>query len=154
MQADGFVLSVNARIVTGPTYQADGTQQPTSMVTVAGAVGRFDLESGLDGTGNTQVVLPNAVTETGGGSGFSAADFQDTPLLVSGTGYHLYQLTYDPTTQTASLSVDGTLERTGYAGVTSVSGGTTNSNYGLVFGSLNYGTTNFAAVTITVGGLA
>jgi hypothetical protein len=146
--ANGFILSLRARIVQGPTYDVDGTQQPSAAVAVAGFSGfRFEIALGSDGLGNTLVVLPSAVNQVG--SIFSYEPF-GSPLVVSGTDYHLYQLSYDPVSIEASLFIDGVLQATGYGGA-GVSGGAVANNFGLELGALNLATANFALAKLESG---
>ena len=57
--ANGFVLSLRARVVGGPVYEESGTQLASLDIVVAGFANvRFDIALGLDGLGNTVVVLP------------------------------------------------------------------------------------------------
>jgi hypothetical protein len=145
IDSEGFILSLRARIVSGPTYNASGTQHAAVMATVAGAFNnRFDIQLGSDGAGNTLVILPNSVTDSSDGTSTSSTNYAGAPLVISGTAYHFYQLIYNPTSQTSTLLVDGQVTEKGYAGASIVGGGTTTSNYGLVFGSINFATANFA----------
>jgi hypothetical protein len=151
INANGFVMSLRARIVQGPTYDPNGTQKVSTDITVAGFNGsRYDIGLGSDGNGNTLVVLPTAVTFNRG-TFFSFTPF-GSPLLVPGNGYHLYQLSYNPGTGTAALFVDGVLRVTGYGG-TGVNGGATANNYGLAFGSTDGATSNFNLAELDSGQL-
>lgn len=138
----GFVMSLKARIVGGPTYDPNGTQEISVALALAGFHEslRFDIALASDGQGNTLVVLPSAIAFDD--TTFHYAPF-GSPLLLTGTDYHVYQLSYDPVTETAALFVDGVLQVTGYPGST-VSGGATANNFGLTFGTANNGTANFA----------
>ena len=138
----GFIMSLRARIVQGPTYDRNGTQEVSAFVSVAGfhEFLRFDIALASDGQGNTLVILPSTITFNG--AFFSYTPF-GSPLLLTGMDYHLYQLSYDPVTETAGLFVDGVLQVTGYPG-SRISGGATANNFGLAFGSLNNATANFA----------
>jgi hypothetical protein len=151
INAQGFTMSLEARIVQGPTYDPSGTGIFSVDITVAGFNGsRYDIELGSDGKGNTLVILPSATSFDG--THFSSTPF-GSPLSITGNGYHLYQLSYDPTTSQAALFVDG-VERVGdYLGTT-VSGGATANNYGLTFGTVNDATGNFALASLSVGKLS
>ncbi len=151
IQTNGFTLSLRARVIDGPTYDPTGTQQVSAAIAVAGFSNvRFDIGLGSDGLGNTLVILPSDIIEVGG-STFSYTSF-GSPLLVSGNDYHLYQLSYDPTTMEASFFLDGILRWTGYAGAT-VSGGSVADNFGLAIGALNNATANFALAELKSGQL-
>jgi len=146
INAQGFVMSLMARVVKGPTY--GGTGFFSVDITVAGFNGdRYDIQLGSDGHGNTLVILPSATSFNG--VNFSSTPF-GSPSLLAGNGYHLYQLSYDPTTAQAALFVDGVEELTGYTG-TAVSGGATANNYGLAFGTTNGATGNFALAALASG---
>ena len=152
INANGFIMSLQASIIQGPTYDPNGTQMISVAVGVAGFMDntRFDIGLGSDGQGNTLVILPSAISFNGG-TFFSYTPF-GSPLLVPGTDYHLYQLSYDPTTVTAALFVDGVQQVTGYAGA-AVSGGATELNFGLFFGSFDNATANFALAELDSGQL-
>ena len=114
IQVHGFVMSLRARIIQGPTYDTNSTSLVSGGIAVAGFSGfRFDIALGTDGLGNTQVILPSAVMQLS--SAFSYPPFT-MPLVVPGNDYHLYQLSYDPVSMTASLFVDGVLSATGFPG--------------------------------------
>ncbi len=148
ISAGGFTMSLQARIVQGPSYSAATGNLFSIDETVAGFNGqRYDIALGGDGHGNTLVILPTLVSFSGGV--FSASAF-GTPLLVSGTGYHLYQLSFDAATGQASLYIDGTRDITGYTG-SAVTGGATANNYGLAFGTANLATGNFAFAQLATG---
>jgi hypothetical protein len=143
-------MSLRARIVQGPTYDPSGTQKISTDIAVAGFNGsRFDIGLGSDGHGNTLVVLPKSISFDG--DVFSFAPF-GSPLLISGADYHLYQLSYNPGTGTASLFVDGVEKETGYVGST-VTGGASANNFGLTFGSTDNATSNFALAELQSGQL-
>jgi len=151
IQNNGFIMSLQARVIDGPIYDQQGNQQVGAVISVAGFSSvRFDIGLGSDGLGNTLVVVPDLVNEVGG-STFSYSPF-GSPILVTGNDYHLYQLSYDPTSLTASLFIDGNLQATGYAG-SAASGGAQSNNYGLAFASLNNATANFALAQLESGQL-
>jgi len=148
INGSGFLASVRARIIDGPAWDAAG--KVSAFISVAGfGPRRWDIGLASDGQGNTLVVLPSDVSEINY-TYFSYTPFNNPPLLLTGTNYHLYQLSYSPITQTASLFVDSVQQVTGYQGAT-VDGGTVNSNYGLAFGSVNTGTARFAASELNSG---
>jgi hypothetical protein len=146
ISTQGFTLSLQARVVQGP---ASGSTDVFSVnATVAGFNGfRYDIDLGSDGSSNTVVVLPTQTAYAGGqftGTGGVA------PLVLTGTGYHLYQLSYNPSSGMATLYVDGIARENGYAG-SSVSSGATANNYGVAFGVANNATGNFADVQLAIG---
>jgi hypothetical protein len=149
INSQGFTMSLEARMVQGPTYNPSGLFSVD--ITVAGFNGsRYDIQLGSDGNGNTLVILPSATAFDG--THFTSTSF-GSPLLVTGNGYHLYQLSYDPTTGQAALFVDGVERVSDYLG-SAVSGGATANNYGLAFGSTNNATGNFALASLAVGQLS
>ena len=142
INARGFLMSLEARIIQGPTYDPNGTQEISGAVGIAGFSGasRFDIALASDGQGNTLVILPSDINFHDG-SFFSYTPF-GSPLLIPGTDYHRYQLSYDRATRTADLFVDGVLQVTDYPG-SAVQGGATANNFGLGFGSFDGATVNF-----------
>jgi hypothetical protein len=147
----GFTMSLQARIIQGPTYNPGGNGLFSVDITVAGFNGhRYDIELVSDGNGNTLVILPSLTSFDG--THFTSTPF-GTPLLITGNGYHLYQLTYDPTTGQAALFVDGVESVSDYLG-TAVSGGATSNNYGLAFGVVDDATGNFALASLSSGQLS
>jgi hypothetical protein len=149
INAQGFVMSLDARVVSGPIFDPSGSGLFSIVSTLTGISGRrFDIDLGLNASGNTVVDLANTVSFNGG-SFFSSTPF-GSPVTISGNGYHLYQLSYDPLTATATLFVDGVEEISGYAGA-AVSGGAVANNYGLAFGSVDDATGNFARVELDLG---
>ncbi len=65
----------------------------------------FNLGLSLDGAGNTLF-----------GFNSSGSDFTTISGSVEGTGYHLYEMVYDPNDETVSLFVDGEEKISGFAG--------------------------------------
>ena len=150
INSQGFTLTLDARVVNGPTYSTSGGDLLSVDATLAGFNGaRYDISLGSDGHGNTLVILPTLINFNGGTS-VSATPFGGAPLIIPGTAYHLYQLVFDPATQLASPYVDGVQSVTGYAG-SGVTGGATANNYGLGFGVNNDATGNFALVQLSSG---
>lgn len=151
LDTSGFVMSLDTRVVQGPVFDPTGSAKSSVFASLAGLNGsRFDIELGLDANGNTVVVLPDSISFNAGGF-FSSTAFGS--LVITGDGYHLYQLSWDPTTGTADLFVDHKKVISGYKGST-VSGGATANNYGLAFGATDDGTGNFALVELDSGQLA
>jgi len=148
ISTQGFTLSLGARIVQGPALGSNGLFSVNA--TVAGFDGfRYDIDLGTDGNSNTTVVLPSQTTFSGGLFGGTSTV---APLVLIGTVYHLYQLSYNPTSGTATLYIDGIARENGYGG-SGVSGGATANNYGLAFGVVNNATGNFANVELAIGQL-
>jgi hypothetical protein len=136
----GFTMSLEARAVSGPVYSG-----PSNEPIVAGIVGfgsvRYDLELGLDANGNTVALLASNVITNADGS-FS---IPGVSVTLSGNGYHLYQLAYNPTTQKADLFIDGVDRIQGYQGHSD------NPFTGFLFGALNHGTANFNLAKLETG---
>jgi hypothetical protein len=142
----GFVLNVKERVVQGnaPIYDA---ANPAVIGVVALSTGskRFDIDLGVNSAGNTVVVLPNYVTVSGGIGITPGASYT---LTDSGSSYHTYQLTYNPTTQLSDLFVDGIERIQGYSGFSYYSPDEGNSRglYSLLWGGYNGGQANFNTV--------
>jgi hypothetical protein len=151
INTQGFVMSLDARVIAGPTFDASGSGLFSVAGSVTGLGGRrFDIDLGLDASGDTIVDLANAVSFNGG-TVFSSTPF-GSPVTIPGNEYHLYQLSYNPITATATLFVDGVEKVSGYAGA-AISGGATANNYGLAFGAVDDATGNFARVELDSGQL-
>jgi len=145
---EGCTLSMRARVLDGPVYDEAGTQLISGVVSVAGFSSfRFDIGLGRTASGETVVVLPELISLSAGQ--FSYVPFGST-IVVPGNDYHLYQLSYEPTSATALLLVDGVVRATGYPG-SAVTGGTVANNYGLGFGALNLSTVRFADAHLEAG---
>lgn len=143
--ADGFSMSFTARAVRSlaPAYE------PLNHVILLAVyldngVRRFDVDIGINAQGDTVVVLPTSIDAHGPGASIRAPG-QSFTLVGSGSTYHDYVLNYNPTTQLASLSVDGNQELTGYAGHTSFV-----ENRGLVWAAVSGGIGNFANVSVSL----
>lgn len=148
VKTDGFILTMRARVISGPVYDESGSQQISAFISVAGfSEFRFELGLGTDGSGNTIVVLAQSISPDGGG--FKHAPFGST-IFVTGNDYHTYQLSYDPTSLEADLRIDGVVRATGYPG-SGVSGGAVSPNIGLFFGTVNLATANFAMAKLESG---
>jgi len=146
ISTQGFTLSLEARVVQGPLSGSAGVFSVNA--TVAGFNGfRYDIDLGINGSSNTVVVLP---TQTAFNGGQFTGTSSVAQLVVTGTGYHLYQLSYNPGSGAATFYVDGIARENGYAG-SSVSSGATANNYGVAFGVANNATGNFANVRLAIG---
>jgi PEP-CTERM motif len=120
--ATGFVLTAVARAVQGLSPAYDSINHVViAEANIDTGVRRFDLGLGLTSGGDTVAVLATSVDN--GGPGFSVREPGPTYTL-SGSGWHTYQLVYNPTTQLVDLFVDGTDRIQGYAGDTSFVGNT------------------------------
>jgi len=149
ISTQGFTLSLAARVVQGPVMDGNGFYSLNA--SVAGFDNyRYDIDLGTNVNGDTIVVLP---TVTSFANGQFTATSTAASVVLSGNGYHLYQLSYNPTSNVATLYVDGIARDTGYLGSAVTSGATAN-NYGIVFGVANDATGNFADVQLAVGQLA
>jgi hypothetical protein len=97
----GFVLTVVERVLQGiaPVYSP---ANPAIIGVVAVSTGsqRFDIDFGVDGNGDTVVVLPDNAYYSGNSVVTPGASFT---LTGSGSSYHAYQLVYDPSTELADL---------------------------------------------------
>jgi hypothetical protein len=137
---EGFTMSLEARAVSGAVYSS-----PSNEPIVAAIVGlsndRYDLELGLNASGNTVAVLGSVVTLNGDGS----FNIPGASVTLPGNGYHLYQLAFNPTTQKADLFIDGVDRIQGYAGHPD------NAFIGFYFGALDQGTGNFNLARLETG---
>jgi len=79
---------------------------------------RFDIDLAINSNGDTVVILPTSFGFAPGGS------VTDTGLTdtLTGSGYHTYQLYYNPATSSANLYIDGQLALQNYTGETSFLG--------------------------------
>jgi hypothetical protein len=140
---NGFVLTIVDRVIQG-TAPAYTTIAP---VTIAGAdldtgVVRWEIDLGLDASGNTVVVLPTTVNAGGPGGAIEEPGASDT-LTVAGNGYNTYQLIEAPGASTASLFVNGVEEFSGYTGETAFV-----LDRGLEFSAFSGGQGNFNLVSV------
>jgi hypothetical protein len=99
---------------------------------------RWSMFLGLNASGDTVVVLPDS-TNTSGPGGSVGAPGASYTLAGSGSSYHNYQLRYNPTTNSASLFVDGVDRIDGYTGETNF----VNPTIGLAWGANSGGQGNF-----------
>ena len=79
---------------------------------------RFDIDLAINSNGDTVVVLPTTI---GFGPGGSVVETGPTVALTD-SGYHTYQLYYNPATSSANLYIDGHLALSGYTGETAFLG--------------------------------
>jgi hypothetical protein len=143
--SQGFTVSLVARAVSGPVY-ASPTFEPIAAAIVGffnsgGPDLRYDLELGLDAQGNTVAILANSIGVNGDGS----FNVPGASAVVSGNGYHLYQLAFNPISQTADLFIDGVDRIQGYQGHAD------NRFRGFYFGSLDLGTGNYNLAELDTG---
>ena len=115
LATQGFTMTLLARVPSGPMNPTGGNFYPSIDDTADfGAGRRFDLALGLNSNGDTVAMLPTAYM---GGTNYFTSGPSYT-LTGSGSSYHLFQLVYSATTQTADLYVDGVDRISGYAGQT------------------------------------
>jgi hypothetical protein len=115
----GFILSLNARVIQNlaPAYDA------VNYAVIGGALlemnsMRYQIDLGVNASGETVVVLPTYLDNFGGGvnPGYIRAVGPSFTLTGLGSSWHSYQLVYDPNTLLSMLFVDGTERISGYAG--------------------------------------
>jgi hypothetical protein len=145
--SQGFTMTMTDRVIQGlaPAYSSP------NFVVIAGEDftfngKRWEMDLGLNASGDTVVVLPNSI-DNGGPGGSIRAPGASFTLVGSGSSYHTYQLIYNPTTMLASLFVDGVDRIDGYSGHTSF----TNPNVGLVWGAFSGGQGNFNLASLQTG---
>jgi hypothetical protein len=114
--SNGWRLTAVARVLNGNGF---------ANVDFGNGRRRFDINLIKTGDGNTLVRLNNSVPPG-----------PSPEYTVQGTDYHTYELVFDPTTQTATLFIDGVPRLTGYAGHTNFIG-----DFGPWFGATS-GTVN------------
>jgi hypothetical protein len=145
--SQGFTMTMTARVILGlaPIYDS------TNFVVIAGTDftfngKRWEMDLGLNANGDTVVVVPNSINNTGPGESIQAPGASYT-LVGSGSSYHTYQLLYNPTTMDASLFVDGIDRIDGYTG------GTTflNPGIGLIWNAFSGGQGNFNLAELQTG---
>ncbi len=144
--SQGFTLTLVARVLQNPNL-APAVYDSNNQVVIGGALvspiagKRFEVDLGLDSSGDTVAVLPTSISSPGPGQ--IVAPGPSYTLTGEGDGYHTYELVYNPTTQLANLLVDGIDRIDGYAGHTSFVG-----NYGLVWSAFSGGQANFNLVEL------
>jgi hypothetical protein len=107
LQAEGWTASLRARVTEGaPALNVAFANLDTG-------TRRFDINLGLNPLGDTFVRLNTAVP--GLGVPIPGPTFT---LTGSGSTYHLFQLVYDPVSQSADLFVDGVERISDYLGHT------------------------------------
>jgi len=143
---NGFTLTLVAR----PIQQIAPTWSPASQIIVAGANAifgglRWEVDLGIDSSGDTVAVLPNALSAFGPGGSILVTG-PSFVLAGSGSSYNTLQLVYDAVSKTADLFVNGTEEITGYTGNTSFV-----EDWGLLFAAASGGEGNFNLVELSSG---
>jgi hypothetical protein len=142
--SQGFTMSLLARVVQGPV-DPTGTFFFYPSIGAAidvGSTRRFDLYLGIDSNGDTVATLADTLVPSGFGFFTHGATY-----TLTDSGYHQYQLVYNPGTQTADLFIDGIDRIMGYQGQTGyVSGGVA------AFGAFNTGQGNFSSFQVEVNG--
>lgn len=159
---NGFTLTFVARPVTHlyPTESLSYLSEYPDMLLGVGGVSlhlagrRFDVALGIDASGELVVGLADEIHHV---SNLTTDDgvviAPDEWLLVGvgqrlstglDAGYHTYSLVYDPSSQLASLWIDGVERLSGYEGTTDFVSPTPH----LVFGAINGGQVNFSLVDL------
>lgn len=134
LAASGWVMSMNSRVVSNAgSGNAD--------VFLDAANSRYDIVIMLNASGDTVVTLPNTITFNG------STSYGGASTLVTGNGYHLYQLEFDPTAAAADLYVDGTRRLTGYTGTSDFF----QPNFGLLWDAIDGTQANFNQVQLSTG---
>jgi hypothetical protein len=110
----GFTLTFRGRALQGiaPAYDA-GNANVIGGGLVQLSQRRFDFFLGINGSGNTVAALVTYLDASGLGN--STRGFGPSYAL-SDSGYHTYDIVYDPTTQLARLFIDGVERISGYPG--------------------------------------
>ena len=142
----GSVLSFSGRVLQGAAPAFDSINQ----VAIGGASfvtdkGRHTITLGLDGNGDTVVVLTTYIDNSGPGGAVRSFGPSYT-LTGSGSSYHTYQLVLNPETQLADLFVDGVVRIQGYAGYSQYL-----DDNGLGFSVWSGGQGNFDFAQLTIG---
>ena len=98
---------------------------------------RFDIDLSINSQGDTVVLLPET---TPGGVTTGLTD------TLTDSGYHTYQLYYNPATSSANLYIDGHLALSGYTGQTAYEGFTR-----LYWGTVGIGQGFYSQVELQTG---
>ena len=146
ISTNGFAFSFEARVIQGVATTTYSTANP---YLIAGAgidngTKRFEVLLGLDFNGDTVVVLPSSINNEGPGNRIGATGPNFT-VVGQGNGYHKYDLLYSPTTQQASLYIDGLLTAGDYTGYNNFI-----SNHGLGFSVFSGGIARYSAVSLNL----
>ena len=145
--SQGFTLTMVARVLQNglaPAYtSSDPVTIAAALVSYAGV--RWEIDLGMNSNGDMVAVLPTTVDI--GGPGDSYRSFgQSYTLTGSGSTYHDYQLLYNPSTDSASLYIDGVLRLSNYTGETNFYYDTA-----LAWAGLSGGQGNFNLVQVQTG---
>lgn len=142
--SQGFILTLEARISQGlaPAYDS-GSHTTVGGAAVDMGTSRFEIGLGVDGNGDTIVVLPTSI-DPFGPDGSIRTPGPSYTLSGSGSSYHTYQLVFNSEARSADLFVDGIERIRGYTGDPSFL-----DNKGLKFGAFSGGQINFAQVQLT-----
>ncbi len=129
----GFTMTIESRALQGTASSYPNTVVGAAVVGLGPR--RYDILLGVDANGDTVVVLPTTVALVGNMWTAPGASFT---LVGSGSTYHTFELSYDPGTQLADLSVDGISRLTDYPGHT------TNVTDVFLFVALSGGQVNYS----------
>ncbi len=132
--SQGWTLSLRARVVNDSSFIHN------VFATLDTGTRRFDLTLSLNSSGDTTAHLIETVVSAQNTPG------QTYSLTGSGSQYHLFQLQFDPISQTADLFIDGIERISNYDGHTDFV-----SNRGLFWGAANGSQGNFNLVTLESG---
>jgi hypothetical protein len=140
----GFELTVIARVIQGTAAAYDSTHTVVGGLAINVGSRRFDMYFGVNSRGQTLVTLADSLSAP---PLVANGDFALVPGSIAfSQGYRTYTLAYDATTQSASLSVDGTELLTGYMGQTQFTSGAR-----LTFIASSGGQVNYNLVQLKVG---
>lgn len=141
----GFSFSFEARVLQGiaSTIYTNASPYVIAETGIDNGTMRFSVSLGINANGDTVVVLPSSINNSGAGDRISAPGTSFT-LSGQGNGYHKYDLLYSPGGK-ASLYIDGTLVSSGYSGYNNFLG-----NYGLGFFVYSGGVARYSAVSASL----
>ena len=140
---NGFVLSTKIRVIGGATYTPSKPFVTAQSQIDLGSI-RFDMAWSIDSNGDTVVVLPDSF---GFESGLLIAYGQSYTLTGSGSSYHLFELVYNPYTQSATLFIDGVVRLSGFGGSSQY---LDDSGVRWGTGRADYGQANFSKIQFSI----
>lgn len=141
----GFVLTVRARALPGTSPVYAPFPEPGVFVWTGSQL--FAITLALDGNGNTIVILPTSQLQPS----YHYWEEQGPTTTIADTNYHVYQLVYNSTDQSANLFIDGVSTILSYGGFPPSSDGCGGCSivFNMIWGGINGGQSDFNDVEWT-----